>query len=52
MTKAELESQIIKLKSTVEYLEKQLELKEKEISRLKNKNAERTPKFSNREKII
>lgn len=43
MTKTELEDK-------VKYLEKQLELKEKEIQRLKNRGAGRIPKFSDREK--
>lgn len=50
VTKAELESRIMELSSRVEYLEKQLDLKEKEISGLRNRGAGCTPKFSDRER--
>lgn len=43
MTKSELETRVFEL-------EKLLEQKEKEIQRLKNRGAGRTPKFSDRER--
>ncbi len=50
MTKTNLENIISDLQSKISYLEHQLELKDKEIQRLKNRGAGRTPKFSDREK--
>ncbi len=50
MTRAELENKVIELSDKVEYLERQLELKEKEVQRLRNRGAGRVPKFSDREK--
>ena len=50
MTEPELENQITELKYRISYLEQQLELKEQEIRRLKNRGAGRTPVFSDREK--
>lgn len=50
MTKEKLEKQISELQSKISYLERQLELKDLEIRRLKNRGAGRTPVFSDREK--
>lgn len=46
----ELENQISDLQSKISYLEHQLELKDQEIQRLKNRGDGRTPIFSDREK--
>lgn len=50
MDKPEYETQITELQHRISYLEHQLELKDQEIQRLKNRGAGRTPKFSDREK--
>lgn len=44
------ENKIVELQSKISYLEHQLELKDQEIQRLKNRGAGRTPIFSDREK--
>lgn len=50
MNKPEYEIQITELQHRISYLERQLELKDQEIQRLKNRGAGRTPVFSDREK--
>ena len=50
MTISDLETQIADLQSKISYLEHQLELKDQEIQRLKNRGAGRIPVFSDREK--